>query len=134
MKTRAEIGSAKAFQGASGLNVNTGSAVDVRQSMTEIGYYDQQTIRANAAKTAWGYEVEATQDEAQGALYTMSASMDRMQAAAATTGAQMTRAALPLEQQAMGLAQTSGTIDTLSSLVGAGSSVADKWMKWGTVS
>jgi hypothetical protein len=128
MKTAAEIGTAKAYQAASGVNVNTGSAVDVRTSMTQLGYYDQQTIRANAAKTAWGYDVEATQDEAQGALYSLTAATDRASATAATAAAGVTRAALPLEQQAYGLAGKAGDIAAQASIVSAASSVADKWI------
>ncbi len=133
MKTRAELGATKAAQAASGVDVNTGSAVDVRSSMIKIGAYDQALIRSNAAKVAWGYDVEATQAEAQSAMYTMTAGIERMQATAATTGAQMTRAALPLQQQAMGVAQTAGTIGVLSSLVNAGGSVATKWLDAGRV-
>jgi hypothetical protein len=128
MKTRAEVGMTKATQAASGLNVNTGSAVDVRSSMVELGAFDQNTIRANAAKVAWGYDIEATQDEAQSSLYTMTAATQRMAATAATTGAQMTRAALPLEERAYGLAGKAGDISTFGSIVNAGSSVASKWL------
>ena len=59
----------------------------------------------------------------------MSAAIDRMQATAATTGAAITRQALPLEQQAMGLAQKAGNIEAQSSIVSASASVADKWMQ-----
>jgi len=132
MQWRSAISNAKAAQGASGLNVNTGSAVNVRESMIELGNFDQTTVRANAAKVAYGYDVEAAQDEAQGALYTMTAGLERMQASAATMGANITRMALPLEQQASDIAKTSGEIGVISSLVGGAGSVASKWSQAST--
>jgi len=127
MEWRSAIASAKAYQASSGLNVNTGSAVDVRASMVELGTYDQTVIRSNAAKVAWGYDIEATQNEAQSALYTMQAGIERMQATAATEGAKITRQGLGIQKQALGVAQEAGTIGVMSSLVGAAGSVASKW-------
>src|SRR5438105_4747319 len=66
MKTRAEIGEAKATQGAGGLDVGSGSNLAVRESMGDIGRQNLATIRANAARRAYGYEVEGIQQEAQG--------------------------------------------------------------------
>jgi hypothetical protein len=128
LKSRAELGRARAAQGASGIDVSSGSSVNVRQSMIELGYHDQNMTRSNAAKVAWGYDIEAEQAEAQGSLYTMTAGLERMQAAAATTGAAMTRGALPLQQQAMGVAGTAGTIGTFASLANAAGSVSSKWL------
>src|SRR5882762_4756549 len=71
MKTRAQVGQTVATQGASGFDVNKGSNVAVRQSETEIGQYEQTVIRSNAAKKAYGYEVEAANDTAQSQLDTM---------------------------------------------------------------
>src|SRR5712664_1002145 len=73
MKTRATIAQTRATQGASGLDVNTGSAASVRESEFQLGGYDQQVIRAGAARRAYGFEVEATGDIAQ-------ANLDRMAA------------------------------------------------------
>jgi hypothetical protein len=101
MKTRAQVGATVAAQASSGLDVNRGSASDVRTSEIEIGQQDENIIRANAARKAYGYEVEATQDSAQAGLYGM----------AATT------------------AKTSGAIGALSSILSGGTSVADKWLK-----
>jgi len=127
MKQKQEMGMTKAAQAASGVDINTGSAVDVRQSMIQVGAYDQNLIRSQAAKVAYGYEVEAVQDEAQASLYTMTAGLERMQAAAATEGARMTRQGLGIQQQAMDVAKTSGTIGTFASLANAAGSVASKW-------
>ena len=73
-KTRGQIGSARAIQGASGLDVNRGSAVRVRESIADIGAHDTEIIRNNAARKAYGHEVEAANATAQGKIYEASAS------------------------------------------------------------
>lgn len=100
MKTRAQIGSTKAIQGAHGFDVNSGSAALVRGSEAEIGQFDQSVIRSNAAKRAYGYEVEALQDTAQGKIYGMAA------------------------QGSM----TQGILGATGSILGTAGSVAGKWL------
>lgn len=73
MRTRAAVGTTKAGQAASGVDVNRGSSVDVRAGEAEMGMLDALTIRSNAAKNAYGYQVQATSDTAQGQLYSMEA-------------------------------------------------------------
>lgn len=68
LKTRAIVGAEKAAQAASGIDVNTGSAPDVRASTAEIGELDALTIRSNAARQAYGYDVAAVNDVAQARL------------------------------------------------------------------
>ncbi|WP_439392325.1 hypothetical protein ACRQ5Q_22275 [Bradyrhizobium sp. PMVTL-01] len=68
MKTRAQVGSEKARQGASGIDVNTGSAVDVRAGTEELGMLDALTVRSDASKRAYAKQVEATSDTAQSEL------------------------------------------------------------------
>ncbi len=68
MKTRAVIGATKAAQAANGIDVNTGSAVDVRASEAELGKMDAMTIRSNAARQAYGYQVEGVTQRAQSKL------------------------------------------------------------------
>lgn len=58
--TRAKIGAMEASQAASGVDINNGSALDVRASETEFGQLDAQTIRSNAAREAYGYQTQAT--------------------------------------------------------------------------
>lgn len=67
-KTRAELGGILANQGASGVDVNSGSAVDVRSSAAETGELNAINIRANAARQAYGYETQAASDMGQSAL------------------------------------------------------------------
>lgn len=74
LKTKATIGSQKAQQGASGIDVNSGSAADVRAGTAQMGMVDVSTIRSNAAKKAYADEVTANSDTAQGQLDTMGAS------------------------------------------------------------
>lgn len=101
MKTRAQVGQTEAAQAGSGLDVNRGSAAAVRSSEIEIGQQDENIIRANAARRAYGYEVEATQESAQAGLYRMAAETS----------------------------QTSGDIGAATSLLSGGTSVADKWLQ-----
>lgn len=56
---RGMIGSQRAGFGASGLDVGTGSAVDVQADTAYWGEIDALTIRVNASREAWGYKVTA---------------------------------------------------------------------------
>ena len=123
-----QVGLMKATQGTSNISVNTGSSVDVRQAMVDTGYYNQAIIRSSAAKKAYGYDIEAAQYGAQADLYRYSADEQDAQAGEALKGAQLTMAALPLEQQAYGIAGQAGNIASFGSLVGAAGSVANKWI------
>lgn len=127
MKSRQELGEMTAAQGASGINVNTGSSVKVRESMIEIGSYQQDIIRASAAKKAFGYDVEAMQDHAQADIYRYTATMNEAQAAESLKGAAFAREGLKLQQQAMGNVDKAQGLNIMGSLVGGAGSVADKW-------
>lgn len=102
MQTRAQIGETKAAQGASGLAVNKGSAVDVRASEADIGEHNEMTIRSNAAKQAYNFRVGEAGDIAQANIF---------DAAAKTT-------------------KTSGNISAAASLLGGASSVSSKWAQF----
>ena len=104
LKTRAKVGSEKATQGAAGIDVNSGSAVDVRAGTEEIGMLDSLTIRSDAAKKAWSDEVQAGSDEAQGQL-------DKM------AGEQ---------------AETAGYIGAAGSLLSGASTVGGNYAAWQT--
>jgi hypothetical protein len=65
------IGAIKTAQGASGLDVNSGSAVGVRASQRFTTTMDLEQIRSNAAKTAYNFSVQAVQDQAQANIYKM---------------------------------------------------------------
>lgn len=67
-RTRATVGAIRANQAASGIDVNSGSDVDVRSSASELGELDALTVRSNATREAYGYGVQAENFEAQGTL------------------------------------------------------------------
>lgn len=64
-KTRAAVGGIKAAQAANGLDVNSGSTVDVRSSASELGELSALNIRSNATRTAYGYQNQAVSDQSQ---------------------------------------------------------------------
>lgn len=68
MKNRAKIGGILANQAASGIDVNSGSAVDIRQSAAELGQLDTETVRANAARKAYGYQIDEVDAKNQSKL------------------------------------------------------------------
>lgn len=95
MRGAANVGAIKTKQGANGINVNSGSAVDVRAGAAAAGKFDADTVLANADLQSYGYRVKASQEEAQAKLYEMG-------------GAQ---------------SQTAGEIGAAGSLLGAASAV-----------
>lgn len=66
MKTGALMGKQRAAFGASGLEMNTGSHIDVQASTAEMGRLDELTILNNAANRALGLNTEASLEEASG--------------------------------------------------------------------
>lgn len=64
-----EGGKIVAAQGASGVDVNTGSNRAVRTSQRELGDLDVQTTLHNAQLQAYGYQTQATNFQAQSGLY-----------------------------------------------------------------
>lgn len=64
----AKFGRLKAGQGASGVNANGGSAVDVQASERSLNQLDSETVLANAALKSYGYQVQAANYEAQANL------------------------------------------------------------------
>lgn len=68
MRVRAAGAQIKAAQGAGGLDVNTGSNVDVQAGQAETGTQDIMTIRSNAARQAYGFDVAGSGYSAQAAL------------------------------------------------------------------
>jgi hypothetical protein len=101
MKTRATISQTRANQGAGGLDVNSGTPAAVRTTELTLGQYDQAIIRSNAARRAYGFEVEAAGDVAQAEAYRMSAKTS----------------------------ETAGLLGAFTSILGAGGSFATKWQQ-----
>lgn len=70
----AQMGQIKAAQGSSGLDLNSGSAAQVRASQTSLNRLDSSVIRQNAARTAYNYEMQGATDQAQSIMDTSAAS------------------------------------------------------------
>ncbi len=98
-KNRATMGKIKTAQAASGLDVNTGSPVDVRAGNAETGMQDVLTTKNDALLRAYGYR-------AQGADATAQADLD---------------------EQAASSAKTAGYLEGAASLLGGASSLGTKW-------
>lgn len=101
MKAGQEYAGAKAGRAASGLDVNSGSSVDVLNSIRSVAKIDTDQIRANAAKTAYDYEVAASGDAMQAQVYNMASSN----------------------------ARRAGEIDMMGSIIGTAESVSSKWLQ-----
>lgn len=97
----ARMGQIKASQASSGLDINSGSALQVQKSQQLVSDIDMDRIRSNAAKTAYNFDVEAVQDRNQAQLYTMA-------------GANAAQA---------------GQISANASLISGAGSVASKWFQ-----
>lgn len=102
MKLRSELGTIKATQGASGLDVATGSAKAVRDSAFEVGQQNIAMIRSNAAKRAYGFELAAFQATSEGKLAQFAADQSRV----------------------------AGAIGATSSIIGGATSVSSKWTQY----
>ena len=100
MKVRSQIAQTRAEQGAGGLDVSSGSNALVQKSEYDIGQQDIATIRSNAAKRAYGYQVAGVQYEAESTL----------------------------DKYKGDQAETAGDINALASLIGGAGSVSSKWM------
>jgi len=73
MKTRFEVGQTRAAQSASGLDMGRGTSQNVITAELDVGAQQQGIIRANAARRAYGHQVEAVKYEAEGSLDMMAA-------------------------------------------------------------
>jgi hypothetical protein len=104
LKNAATMGAIYAAEGASGIDLGTGSPTNVRSSAENIGRLDTLNIAQRAAQQVRGYQVGTMSETAQ-------AQLDTMQA-----------------QQA----KTAGYFGAVSSILGGASSFADKWMRFQT--
>lgn len=68
-KTAAMIGRQRAVYAAGGLDVNSGSPLDIQSDTAQFGRLNSLTIRNNAARQAYGYEANANLDEASASNY-----------------------------------------------------------------
>lgn len=105
MQAAQRMGAIRAGIGASGIDIGSGSKAAVQDSQRYVTELDTTQIRSNAARKAYGFDVEATQDAAQAGLYSAAASD----------------------------AQSAGEIKALGSLVSGAGSVASKWYQGSSV-
>ena len=74
-RTAQTIGSERAGTGASGIDVNSASALRTQESTARIGSVDAQTIQQNAQRSAWGFQQQANMFGAQASSDKSSGSM-----------------------------------------------------------
>lgn len=72
-ETAQRISGIRAAGGASGLDVNSGTSLDLQSDTARLGEFDALTIRDNAARAAYGYQVK-------GVDYANEATLDMMRA------------------------------------------------------
>lgn len=101
LKSRQEIASTKVAQSASGFDINAGSAEAVRDTQAEVAAFDQNVIRFDARKTAFGYQAKAKGDE-------MEANLDLISATNA---------------------EKAGRLGVLSSFLSGAGNVSSKWLQ-----
>ena len=68
LETGQLVGKEKATQGANNVDVNQGSAVDVRDATQNTGALDAAVIRYNAARAAYGYGLQASNYKTQSTM------------------------------------------------------------------
>ena len=105
-KTAQMIGAQRAAMAANGIDISSGTPARIQESTGIVGELDALTIRNNAARQAYNYQVQAGDFEANAGMLDRTASN----------------------------ARTAGSIGAISSIVGGASGVADKWLKWKTPS
>lgn len=101
LRGRFQMGKIITGQAAHNIDVGKGSALAVQEGQRTISQMDQATIRDNAARKAYGYDVAAAGDEAQARSYDMASKFSLAQ--------------IPFD---MG-----------STLLTGSTSVADKWLQ-----
>ena len=102
MKQRFVIGQTRAAQAASGLDITRGTSTNVIKAELDVGAQQQGIIRANAARRAYGDQIEAQKYQMQEGLHMMEAEN----------------------------AITSSHYNALASILGGASSTASDYMKY----
>lgn len=100
LENRQKLGQIGAAQAASGLDVDTGSPVDVRSTQRAIGQLNVENVLQQGQQTAYGYRVQGTNYQAQSGLL----------------------------QSEAGQAETAGTLNVAGSLVSGASNLGSKYL------
>lgn len=96
------LGKERAMAGAAGVDSSSGSPLRLQGDTSRLGEVDALTIRDNAARSAYGYQT-------QGLNFQAEAGLDMMKSRNATAG---------------------GALGAFSSIAGGASSVSDKWARY----
>lgn len=91
-KGAAQVAGIKVGQAASGVNVNTGSAVDVQAGQREINQLDTETVLNNAELHSYGYRSQASNFDAESKLDEAKANNAVPAAALSATGSLLSSA------------------------------------------
>lgn len=81
-EVRQTVGSLKATQGGSGVDVNVGSPAATRSDIEKAGAIDVLTIKNNATRAAWGYETQSIEDTFQGQMTRLTGNVKAQQSIA----------------------------------------------------
>ena len=100
MRTKNVIGSQIVAQAANGLDVGSGTNVNIQQSAKDLGHLDTLTILNNAAKNSAGFRTQGMNFKAESLL----------------------------DESAAKNAETAGDFNVATSLLGGASSVSSKWL------
>ena len=92
LKGAAAVGHIKASQAANNIDVNSGSAVDVRKGAATAGQENTETTLNNSLLKAFGYTTQATGYEAQSGLESYAASADPVGADIGALGSVLSKA------------------------------------------
>jgi len=74
VKARMIVGSQRAALAAQGIDISSGSALDVQVNTGHLSELDIMNIKNNAAREAWGYNIQASDYENRATLASMEAS------------------------------------------------------------
>lgn len=123
-----KMGAIVAAQGASGLDVHSGSARDVQVGQRKVQDMDMDTIRSNASKVALDYENQAVGFGQQAVLYNMAGSnvavAGGINAQASEIGTVSSVANKWLQGSQSGLLTTSGISSSIGSI---GTDISSGW-------
>lgn len=70
-KTQGLLADQRAGMAAQGIDLSSGSAAEVQKDSSAMGALDALTIRNNAFREAWGYQMQGANFQAQGAFASM---------------------------------------------------------------
>lgn len=112
-KSRSTMGAQLAGLAASGFDVNTGSAVDIRDSTKKLSRLDNLSVRQAGELSAREFDQQSRNDKASAALYGAGADNSMREAS--------------FRRSQGSDAKTAGYLGAFSSLLGTAASVGTKW-------